>query len=106
MQYLGGWEAKKTELDFDNIIPADLSKEIDQAFENCDFNLKHAGGKGWETVYKVVTYTTDLPAAHEHVVRNLKKWMPNQRPIWTELGVKELGLPVMRFEIDVESFEE
>lgn len=56
-------------------------------------------------VYKVVTYATDLQAAHERVVYNLKKWMPEQRPIWTELGVKELGLKEMRFEIDVEAYD-
>jgi hypothetical protein len=47
----------------------------------------------------------DLQAAHERVVYNLKKWMPGHSPIWTELGVKELGLKGMMFEIDVEAYD-
>lgn len=102
---IGGWDATSKEVDLENLIPSKLETEIDQAFANCDFNLKHAGGKGWSQVYKIVTYTTDLQAAHERVVYNMKKWMPGHRPIWTELGVRELGLKEMRFEIDVEAYE-
>lgn len=101
----GGWNAKSPEIDFANLIPASLEDEIDQAFENCDFNLKNAGGKGWAQVYKVVTYATDVHAAHERIVHNLRTWMPGQGPIWTELGVRELGLKEMRFEIDVEAYD-
>ncbi|KAK2592579.1 hypothetical protein QQS21_009724 [Conoideocrella luteorostrata] len=99
----GGWDAKNQDVDFENLIPSDLLTEIDQAFANCDYNLRHAGGKGCSQVYKVVTYTTDMAGAHDRIVYNLRKWMPNNPPIWTELGVKELGLPTMRFEIDVEA---
>jgi enamine deaminase RidA (YjgF/YER057c/UK114 family) len=86
------------------IVPH-LKDEIDQAFENVDYNLKHAGGKGFSQVFKVVTYSTDVRAQHEHIVRNLKKWFPDHYPIWTELGVAQLGADEMHFEIDVEAID-
>ena len=91
--------------DLETMIPDKLDQEIDQAFENCDTNLKHAGGKGWSQVYKVVTYSRDIGAQHERIVYNLKKWMPNHKAIWTELGVKELGAPKMNIEVEVEAYD-
>jgi enamine deaminase RidA (YjgF/YER057c/UK114 family) len=88
------------------LIKEDLLEEIDQAFSNVDHNLKHAGGKGWEQVYKVVTYSTDIRPQHARIVENLRKWMPNHNAVWTEVGVKQLGLGTMHFEIEVEAFDE
>lgn len=81
-------------------------EEIDQAFSNVDYNLKNAGGKGWEQVYKVVTYSTDIRPQHHRIVENLRKWMPNHTAVWTEVGVAQLGLDDMHFEIEVEAFDE
>ena len=54
----------------------------------------------------MVTYSTDIGSAHEHIVRNLRKWMPGHKAIWTSLGVKALGGgEQMHFEIDVEAFD-
>jgi enamine deaminase RidA (YjgF/YER057c/UK114 family) len=104
----GGWDRSK-EVDLANIgsiFPANIGDEIDTAFSNADHNLKHAGGKGWSQVYRVVTYSTDIPSQHEHMVRNLRKWMPDHHAVWTELGVKELGGgEAMHFEIDVEAYD-
>ncbi|RYP41968.1 hypothetical protein DL767_000599 [Monosporascus sp. MG133] len=102
----GGWDAKATEFDFESLVRPSLFEEIDQAFENCDYNLKHAGGKGWCQVYRVVTYSTDIPSQHERIVYNLRKWMPNHQPVWTELGVNALGSNKMHFEMDVEAYDE
>jgi hypothetical protein len=42
----------------------------------------------------------------DHIVRNLRKWMPGHAAIWTALGVKELGAgSQMHIEIDVEAFD-
>jgi hypothetical protein len=87
------------------VIVPNLKDEIDQAFENIEYNLKDAGGKGFSQVYKIVTYSTDMRAQHEHIVRNLKKWFPDHSPIWTELGVTQLGVDEMHFEIDVEAHD-
>lgn len=31
--------------------------------------------------------------------------MPHHQPIWTEMGVNQLGHPEMRIEIDVEAYD-
>lgn len=93
-------------MDLDNAISTDLNKEIDQAFANVDMNLKHAGGKGWSQVYRVVTYSTpNIKDQHARIVENLRKWMPNHKATWTELGVAMLGLDTMHIEIDVEAHD-
>ncbi|KAI1392943.1 YjgF-like protein [Hypoxylon trugodes] len=95
----GGWDRQTLE------FSPKLDEEIDQAFENVQENLKHAGGKGWTQVYRVVTYSTDIKATHQRIVENFRKWMPDHQPVWTEIGVKELGLPIMHFEIEVEAYD-
>ena len=49
---LGGWDRETFE------IPKDLDKQIAQAFENCEFALKDAGGKGFEQVSDGLTAST------------------------------------------------
>ena len=83
-------------------VHAGLDEQIDQAFENVDVTLKHAGGKGWSQVFRITTYSVDFDEKHQQaIVRNLEKWMPNHMLIWTELSVHRLGLPEMRIEIEV-----
>ena len=87
-------------------IPEDINAEIDLAFANVEHNLKDAGGKGWSQVYKVVTYSTDVPSQQQRMVENAKKWMPDHAPVWTLLGVKQLGTDKMHFEVEVEAYDE
>lgn len=104
---LGGWDARRSEYELEkDFIKKDLVAEIDEAFANVDYALKHAGGKGWSQVYRVVTYSTDIPSQSEHIVANFRKWMPNHCPVWTQLGVSHLGSKQMHFEIDVEAYDE
>lgn len=35
----------------------------------------------------------------------MKKWMPNHKAVWTEVGVKQLGAEAMHFEIEVEAHD-
>ncbi|KAL9122729.1 MAG: hypothetical protein Q9187_000710 [Circinaria calcarea] len=102
----GGWDGRQKEVNTTDLIKPDLSDEIDQAFTNVDYNLRHAGGKGWSQVYRVVTYSTDIPSQHDRIVENFRKWMPDHCPVWTQLGVKQLGVEAMHFEIDVEAYDE
>ncbi|TVY81148.1 hypothetical protein LSUE1_G004444 [Lachnellula suecica] len=101
----GGWDPSPKEIDVTKFIKEDLMEEIDQAFSNVDHNLKHAGGKGWEQVYKVVTYSTNIKPQHDRIVANLRKWMPNHTAVWTQVGVAHLGTEEMHFEIEVEAFD-
>ncbi len=85
----------------------DILEEIDQAFENVDYTLKQAGGKGWSQVYRVNSYHVDMsPEALQRTVDNFKKWMPDHQPVWTLIGVTKLGLESMRVEIEVSAYDE
>ena len=104
----GGWDPRKHDVEASLVnstaFPTSIAEEIDQAFANVDYVLKYAGAKGWSQVYKVLTLSTSIPEQHEHIVRNLKKWMPDHRATWTEAGISYLGGgPAMRFEIEVEA---
>lgn len=92
----GGWNPQT------GVIPTEINTQIDQAFANVDLNLKDAGGKGWEQVFRVNSY--HVPINNEALgamVRNFKHWMPNHKPIWTCVGVSRLGEDDMRVEIEV-----
>ncbi|PGH23161.1 hypothetical protein AJ80_02796 [Polytolypa hystricis UAMH7299] len=92
----GGWDPST------GVINTEINAQIDQAFTNVDLCLKDAGGKGWEQVFRVTSYHIPLnEEALGAVVRNLKCWMPNHKPIWTVLGVSRLGMDDMRVEIEV-----
>ncbi|RWA14944.1 hypothetical protein EKO27_g237 [Xylaria grammica] len=97
----GGWdrETNKTHKDHD--------AQIDQAFDNIDYNLKYAGGKGWSQVYKVRSYHLALnDEAQEAMVRNFRKWMPGEKhALWTCVQVPRFGEDNMRVEIEVEAYD-
>jgi len=78
------------------------SAQIEQAFANVDLNLKHAGGTGWDQVFRITSYHVDLNnEALGAMLSSAAKWMPNHKPIWTLLGVAKLGEEDMKVEIDV-----
>lgn len=92
----GGWDPKT------GVFFKEINEQIDQAFANVDLNLKDAGGKGWEQVFRVNSYHVPInDEALEAMVRNFKRWMPNHQPIWTCVGVTRLGEDDMRVEIEV-----
>ena len=94
----GGWTLKDGELSF----PESDLEQIDQAFHNVEKALKASGGKGWEQVYRVNSYHTQItPEVGQRMSENYKKWMPNHKVIWTQLGVAQLGVPEMKVEIEV-----
>ena len=68
--------------------------------------LKTAGGKGWSQVFRVNSYHVPLNnEAAEAMARNLKKWMPDHMPIYTQIGVQRLGADDMRVEIEVSAYD-
>jgi enamine deaminase RidA (YjgF/YER057c/UK114 family) len=92
----GGWDPST------GVIHREINAQIDQAFANVDMNLKHAGGKGWEQVFRVNSYHLPLnDEALDAMVRNFKRYMPSHQPIWTCVGVTRLGEDDMRIEIEV-----
>lgn len=84
------------------VFPETQLEQIDQAFHNVATALKAGGGKGWEQVYRVNSYHTEItPEVGQRMAENYKKWMPNHKVIWTQLGVAQLGVPQMKVEIEV-----
>jgi enamine deaminase RidA (YjgF/YER057c/UK114 family) len=98
---VGGWNPETGE------YYKEINAQIDQAFKNCDLNLKDAGGKGWSQVFRVNSYHVPLNnEAIEAMIRNFKEWMPDCEPIWTCVGVTRLGEDDMRVEIEVVAHDE
>jgi len=100
----GGWDPSFTEYPK---FPSAIDAEIAQAFENVDLALKHAGkelGKdmGWKQVYRVNSYHRLIDEEVTGcMVKGFSKWMGDKKPIWTQIGVKQLGAEDMRVEIEV-----
>lgn len=62
--------------------------------------MQHAGGKGWEQVYKIRVYVAvSFDEIAEHIVRNLKERCKNHGPIMTAVRVAGLYRD-MRIEIE------
>ncbi|KAJ4267103.1 hypothetical protein NW762_003201 [Fusarium torreyae] len=92
----GGWDPET------GVFYKEINAQIDQAFRNVELNLRDAGGKGWEQVYRVNSYHVPInDEALEAMVRNFKQYMPDHEPIWTCVGVTRLGEDDMRVEIEV-----
>ncbi|KAF2164241.1 hypothetical protein M409DRAFT_56928 [Zasmidium cellare ATCC 36951] len=91
----GGWTRD------DGKVKENLAEEFAQAFENVNYTIKYAGGKGMSAVYKLAVYYAPVTeeALNETVV-NLRKWFPDHRPLLTAIGVEKLAAPGMRFEIE------
>jgi enamine deaminase RidA (YjgF/YER057c/UK114 family) len=95
----GGWD---DELNF----PESLKDEIERAFENVERTLATAGASWRDVVhlnsYHIASQPDSIGDEHNDVmIAQLRKWMPDHAPIWTETGVTALGAPKMRVEIRV-----
>lgn len=68
--------------------------------------MRTAGGKGWEQVYRVNSYHIPLDEkALNAMVKGFRKWCPNHKPLWTCIGVPQLGLAAMKVEIEVVAYD-
>ncbi|KAL4726706.1 hypothetical protein ACLX1H_005595 [Fusarium chlamydosporum] len=84
-------------------MPSDIKDEVEQAFQNVEDVLKAAGLRGWEDVYYIRHYHTDMDVTLPLVTEALKKRIPNNRPGAVAAGVARLALPSMRIEIEVDA---
>ncbi|GFM18644.1 MULTISPECIES: RidA family protein [Mycobacteriaceae] len=95
----GGWD---DELNF----PDSLEDEIARAFENVERTLATAGAS-WRDVIHLNSYhlasgsDSIFDAHNDAMIAQMRKWMPDHAPIWTETGVAALAAPGMRVEIRV-----
>lgn len=94
----GGWDPQT------GAMVSGTKEQIDLAFENVDNVLRAAGLRGWEDVYLLRTYATDMEASYDYLVEKLQTRIPGHRPLWTALSVPKLAFPPMLIEIEVEAW--
>ncbi|KAI4934738.1 hypothetical protein J4E85_002596 [Alternaria conjuncta] len=93
----GGWDCTTEE------YPEDLSKEVDQAFDNVEHAIQQAGGEGWDQVYKTRIYVTvPINEIAEPIIRNMKERCKNHGPLMTVVQVVAL-YKTMKIEIEAEA---
>jgi enamine deaminase RidA (YjgF/YER057c/UK114 family) len=96
-QPLGGWDRLTDE------FPESIAVEVDQAFDNVEYALQQAGGKGLEQVYKTRIYiTVPVDEIEEPIIRNLKGRFKAHSPLLTVVQVVSL-YKTMRIEIEAEA---
>ncbi|KAI4676475.1 uncharacterized protein J4E88_007393 [Alternaria novae-zelandiae] len=93
----GGWDRTTEE------YPDDLSKEVDQAFDNVEHAIRQAGGEGWDQVYKTRIYVTvPIDEIVEPIIRNMKERCKKHGPLMTVVQVVAL-YKTMKIEIEAEA---
>jgi enamine deaminase RidA (YjgF/YER057c/UK114 family) len=97
LRVAGGWDRTSGE------YPEEISKEVDQAFDNVEHAIQHAGGKGWSQVYKTRIYiTVPMDDISEPIIRNVKERCKDHGPLMTVVQVVAL-YKIMRIEIEAEA---
>ncbi|KAF2854190.1 hypothetical protein T440DRAFT_388133, partial [Plenodomus tracheiphilus IPT5] len=95
----GGWDR------ISEAFPADLSTEIDQAFDNVEHTRQYAGETSLEQIYKLLYITDSVETCYEPIARNMKGRLrfKNHGPLLTVVQVKAL-YSVMRMEFEAEAY--
>ncbi|KAK5167222.1 uncharacterized protein LTR77_007954 [Saxophila tyrrhenica] len=96
----GGWDPEG------DVESYDWKQQIDHAFDNVDRVLQAARLRGWEDVYLLRSYQTDIGNHFEYLVETLKKRVPSHRPLWTALGISKLAEPAMTVKLEVEAIKQ
>lgn len=97
----GGWDSITGALDANN-----SDEQIAIAMKNVDLVLKAAGLRGWEDVYHLRSYHTDIRSSWDPLVKALKERIPGHRPCWTAVAVPHLAFPQMLIELEVEAIKQ
>jgi enamine deaminase RidA (YjgF/YER057c/UK114 family) len=83
-------------------FPEDFGQQVQAAFHNLDLVLRAAGAQLTDVV-QITTYQLDMSKFNDVVdVRN--EVFGEHRPAWTAVGVKELPLPSMQFQISARAY--
>lgn len=98
---MGGWNPSSGE------IPENVSEEIGLMMDNVQRCLRELRwGCGWDFVYTVRTWHTDLEGTKELMAAHLQSRMQGHRPMWSCLEVRGLKVRGMRVECEVEAYLE
>ncbi|KAL4969800.1 Endoribonuclease L-PSP/chorismate mutase-like protein [Aspergillus stella-maris] len=88
----------------DGKVPANITDEVDAAFEHAERALKAAGVPGWEFVYRIRTFEIPANGLLGAVKGAAAKYLGKTRPAWTGLSVAGLFSPELHIEVEVEAF--
>lgn len=100
---VGGWD------DAWNLDATDIPQQVARAIANVDSVLQGAGYRGWEDVYLVRAYIVNLDqaetggAAAGAYAEQIKKRIPQHKPVLTGIGVQSLAFPGMLIELEAEA---
>lgn len=101
----GGWINVSAQPGFDTAtrgFPEDFSAQVQAAFHNLEAVLKAAGAELTDVV-EITTYQLDMTKFND-VVDVRAEVFGEHRPTWTAVGVKELPLPSMQFQVSARAF--
>lgn len=57
-------------------------------------------------MFRVNSYHLELTEEVTAIMtKSFGQWMPDHKPIWTQVGVRQLGAPGMRVEIEVVAYD-
>ena len=97
----GGWQPD----DAAAIDKNDSDGQVERAFNNVEHVLRAAGLEGWQDVYLVRSYHTNVLETLPRAGEALQNRCPNHRPLWTVVPVPRLADPRMVIEVEVEAYE-
>lgn len=85
------------------LVP-EVEEQIELAFKNVEQALRAVDKSlSWKNVYAVRSYHLDIEGTFDVVTLLFKKYMPDQRPVWTCIQVPKLGVQGMQIEVEVEA---
>ncbi|KAK9761020.1 hypothetical protein K7432_014407 [Basidiobolus ranarum] len=94
----GGWDKDLT------FTYKSREEEIEKAFQNVEHVLNSVGSS-WKDVYSVTSYHVPLDKDTTALFPKLfKKYIGDRSPLWTCVGVAQLGEPEMHVEIVVTAY--
>ena len=97
---MGGWDESGN-------IPPNTSDEISLMMVNVERTLRELRwGCGWDFVYVVRSFHTDLRETAELMAAHLQARMQKHRPMWSCVEVRALKVQGMRVECEVEAYLE
>ncbi len=91
------WISGQVGVDDNFIVGKDIEEQAQMAFQNLENVLKEAGS-GLKEIVELVTYHTSMKEIGEFS-KVKAKFIPENYPAWTAVGVTELVLPNLLVEI-------
>lgn len=102
---IGDWVIVSAQPGYDTQLrgfPEEFDAQVQLALQNLETVLKHAGAELGDVV-ELTSYQLDMTRFPDVVGMRLDAFGPH-RPAWTAVGVKELPMPSMQFQISARAY--